>query len=87
MRVRDSTGLGILVGIGVGAIALGFIKVEAELRTAAQTWAWWIVVLTTLLPLTSYLKDRLILKGSLGGFLSGLGTGLGFFLLLVGKGT
>ena len=46
MRVRDATGWGIIVGVGIGAIAYGSIKVEQQTQLNALAWVWWIVVLT-----------------------------------------
>jgi hypothetical protein len=85
MRVHTAMGIGIALGALIGAVALGSIKVEQQTQLNAQSWAWWIVVITTILPLASYLEDELLLKGPWGGFVSGLGTGLGFFLLLAGR--
>lgn len=85
MRVRNATGWGFLAGVILGAIALGYIKVDPETQQSVYTFAWWAVVITTLFPLVSYLQERELLIGVEGGFVSGLGTGLGFFLLLAGR--
>lgn len=84
MKVRTATGIGIGAGFFVGAIALGYLPAELEMQKATYSWAWWIVVLSTIFPLWGYLRDKQP-RGPIGGFISGLGTGLGFFLLLVGR--
>jgi hypothetical protein len=78
-------GIGIGLGFFVGAVALGLTNPQPQAQLNFQTAAWWIVVITTLLPIGSYLENRLLLSGPWGGFISGLGTGLGFFLLVAGK--
>ena len=83
--VHFATGLGIGVGIVIGAISLGWTSATPQTQLAAQSGQWWVVVVTTILPVASYVKGELILKGPIGGFVTGLGMGLGFFLLLAGK--
>ena len=85
MRVKNATWLGTIFGILIGAIALGFVEVKSEARTLSYSAAWWIVVITTGLPLLSLLQDKQAVIGAEGGFINGLGTGLGLFLLIVGK--
>jgi len=85
MTVHKAMGLGIGAGAFIVAIALGYIPVAPEHQVEAYRCAWWIVVLTTLLPFASYLQGKLALKGPWGGFIGSLGTGLGCFLLATGK--
>ena len=85
MHVHKATGIGIGLGILIGTIALGWINVAQQTQLTVQTWVWGIVVITSLLPLASYFEGELILKGPWGGFVTGLGTSLGFFLLFAGK--
>jgi hypothetical protein len=85
LRVRDVTGIGILIGAIVGLIGFGFIPTATnEQQATAYTYAWYIVVATTLLPLWGYLQDKQPITGPWGGFINGLGTGLGVFLLVIG---
>ena len=79
--VRISTGFGIFIGVLIGAIAAGWIPVASQLQSHYQVLAWEAVVATTILPMLSYALDEMIFKGAAGGFITGLGTGLGFFLL------
>ena len=82
MRVRDATGWGIAIGGVIGAIASGLITATQPTQVNAQNAVWWIVVITTIIPLWGYLNDEQPMTGDKGGFLNGLGTGLGFVLLI-----
>ena len=86
MRVRDATGIGIFLGVVIGLLGLGYVPVATtEQRTMAHTYAWYIVVATTLLPMWGYLRDKQPITGPWGGLINGLGTGLGFFVLIIGQ--
>jgi len=82
MRVKDATRLGIVIGATIGLIALGIVKVEEQLQSNAYRWAWFIVVGTTVIPLIGYLQDKQPITGPPGGFIDGLGAGLGLVLIL-----
>jgi hypothetical protein len=81
MRVHSAALLGLIAGIAIGAIALGFIKVGQELQANIALVTWEVVVVTTIVPFLGYLKQDWMVRGQLGGFINGLGTGLGVFLL------
>ena len=86
MSVRGATGVGIFSGFGLGWLAFGNLAVEIQTRLAAYNLAGLIIVLSTIIPLANYLNDgKAIVSGPRGGFINGLGTGLGFYLLLVGR--
>jgi len=85
MRVKDAARLGIVVGAMIGLTALGIIKVEEQLQSTAYRWAWLIVVGTTIVPLIDYLQDKQPITGPPGGFIDGLGAGLGLVLILAGQ--
>jgi MFS-type transporter involved in bile tolerance (Atg22 family) len=83
MKVRTATGIGVAVGFIVGGIALGYIKVDSNLQNLAYVSAWWIVVLSVIVPFLGYVCNEQILTGPWGGFMAGLGIGLGIFLLFM----
>ena len=82
MRVRDATGWGIVIGGVIGAIAYGWIVTAPQTQSSAQSLSWWIVVVTTVIPLIGYLKHEQPIIGQEGGFINGLGSGLGIVLLV-----
>lgn len=83
--VHVATGVGMLIGVAIGAIALGYLPATLEQKTSALRSAWWIVVSTTILPLISFFTRRQPISGPFGGLINGLGSGLGLFLLFVGQ--
>ena len=85
MRVRDATGYGIGAGFVIGLIAFSSGIVTQQTQVDFIFSAWLIVVLTTIFPLISYLEEKQMTTGAVGGFLNGLGTGLGVFLLFTGR--
>jgi FtsH-binding integral membrane protein len=80
--VREWTGYGLVVGGIIGALATGLLKAAQQTQLNAQSAAWWVVVVTTLVPLYGYIKHEQPITGETGGFINGLGTGLGAILLL-----
>ena len=85
MSVRNATGFGILVGAGIGGVAFGSISANPQGQVTALVSAWVIVVVTTLIPLWGFLTKEQPVTGEWGGFINGLGTGLGVFLLATGR--
>lgn len=85
MRVRDATGIGLLIGVIIGLVGFGYVPTATnEQQAAAYTYAWYVVVAATLLPLWAYLQNKQPITGPWGGFINGLGTGLGLFLVVIG---
>jgi hypothetical protein len=96
MKVTTATGIGLLIGLVAGLLATrgSTFPGASELSGMIQTYAWWIVVLSSLIPLVDYLKGmRTTITGSLlghplhqvAGFFMGISSGLGLFLILVAK--
>ncbi len=93
MKIRTFTVIGILLGIATGAIGMGAIALPSNTQIPGEIhqYAWWIVILSMLIPLADYLSGiRTTLTGviarhpyrHLAGFFTGLSFGLGLFLLL-----
>jgi hypothetical protein len=92
LQISSITLAGFLVGIATGIVGLGQVAaLSPQVATIIRQDAWWIVVLSMLVPLADYLSGvRTTLLGvvarhpfrHLAGFFAGVSVGLGLFLLL-----
>jgi hypothetical protein len=92
LQISSVTLVGFLVGIATGIVGLGqVVALSPQFAAIIRQGAWWIVVLSMLVPLADYLSGvRTTLLGlvtrhpfrHLAGFFAGLSVGLGLFLLL-----
>jgi membrane protein YqaA with SNARE-associated domain len=96
VKISTASVMGMLIGAAMGLIATARIQLPAALQATMmiREYAWWIVVLSMLIPLTDYLTGvRTTLVGyvtghpfrHLAGFFMGVSVGLGFFLLISPK--
>jgi predicted small integral membrane protein len=96
MKVSATTVTGLVVGLATGLFGtLGSqLGVRLDWVGLIQRDAWWIVVLSMIVPLVDYLRGmRTSVVGSLtghpfhqiAGFFTGLAVGLGLFLLYIAK--
>jgi hypothetical protein len=88
--------LGFLIGVGIGLIGTNTFPVGAsgQITGLIGKYAWWIVVLSLLIPFLDYLTGiRTTFMGivtrhpyrHLAGFFTGLAFGLGLFLLIAAR--
>lgn len=93
MKISTASLLGLLFGLAIGLIALGRVNIgiSPQTTTMVRDYAWWIVVMSMLIPFADYLTGiRTTLMGivtrhpyrHLAGFFTGLALGLGLFLLI-----
>jgi hypothetical protein len=92
LQMSSATVLGVLIGLGLGVVSLGKVAaLSPQLVMTVHQDAWWIVVLSMLVPLADYLSGvRTTLVGvvtrhpfrHLAAFCTGLSVGLGLFLLV-----
>ena len=96
MKVSATTVTGFIVGLATGFIGtLGTqLGLGSDWVGLIQRDAWWIVVLSMIVPLVDYLRGmRTSVVGSLtghpfhqiAGFFTGLSVGLGLFLLYLAR--
>lgn len=87
--------LGLLFGAALGVISMGRVTVVSpQLGANVHNYAWWIVVLSMLVPLYDYLTGvKTTVVGVVtrhpfrhwAGFFAGLSVGLGILLLLAAR--
>ena len=93
MKISTTTALGLLFGVAIGVISMVRIDVPSISRFAGlvHRHAWWIVVLSMLVPLVDYLSGSRTTFGGvltghpfrhLAGFFSGVAVGLAVLLLI-----
>ena len=93
MTISAGTVLGLLSGVVVGVISMGRVGsfFSPQIVRMVHDYAWWIVVLSMLVPLADYLSEmRTTFVGvvtghpfrHLAGFFAGFAVALGLFLLL-----
>jgi hypothetical protein len=93
MKVSTATLLGLLSGVAIGFLSNGSVNVPlgSQLGILLHRDAWWVVVLSMLVPLFDYLTGvRTTLMGVVthhpyrhwAGFFAGLAVGMGMLVLL-----
>jgi hypothetical protein len=93
MKVSAATVLGLLCGVVIGLLSNGNLNVPlgSQPGTLLHRDAWWVVVLSMMVPLFDYLTGvRTTLMGVIthhpyrhwAGFFAGLAVGIGLLLLL-----
>ncbi len=92
MKIGTTVILGLLTGVAVGLIGMGTMVVfNSRIATTIHDYAWWIVLLSMLVPLADYFSGvRTTLLGvvtrhpyrHLAGYFCGLAVGLTFLLIM-----
>lgn len=95
MKISTAVVLGLLTGAAIGLVGMGAVAaLSPRIGTTIHNYAWWIVLVSMLVPLADYLTGiRTTLLGvvtrhpyrHLAGFFCGVAVGLAFFLLLSPK--